>query len=89
MSAPQTTLRRPAGWFWQAEPVSTQSPNINTDYWVGLAIVAVAPAVFWPLAIKGVSLLAGFDVAWFSLALLGGSIFAFLGTIYGLLVRRR
>ena len=88
MTVPQTTLRRPAAWFWQDEPVSTQSP-VNVDYLIGFAIVAAAPAVFWPLAIKAASLVFGFGVRWVTLAVLGASIFAFLGTIYGLLVRRR
>ena len=88
MTAPHTTLRRPAAWFWQIEPVAAQSRG-DLDFFIGLAIVALAPAVFWPLAIKGLSLLMGFSVSWFSLGVLGGVIFVFLGSIYGLIARRR
>lgn len=88
MTTPHTTLRRPHVWTWHAEPTALRVP-VDADYLIGFAIVALAPALFWPLVVKAASVLVGFAVGWVALTLLGSAIFAFLGTLYALLARRR
>ncbi len=86
----QEILRRP--WFWHIEPTVETATRKDSDggfeFLFGLALVAVAPALFWPTAIKLASLLIGFEVSWLTLGLISGGIFSFLGTVYAVVARR-
>ncbi len=71
--------RRTASWHWSIDRVL---PSVNGNHLIGLAIVALAPALFWSAVIKGASLMFGFAIGWFSLSLIATAIFGFLAVIY-------
>ncbi len=63
--------------------------GVGADYLIGLAVVALAPSVFWTLLVKFACLALGVMVSWAFLAAIGGGIFCLLATVYTLLARSR
>lgn len=85
LTAPNV-MRRSSNWSWHFELVPWA---LDYDYLIGLAITALAPALFWPALLKLASMIFGFSISGLALVATGIGIFFFLSTIYTLIVRNR
>ena len=85
MTATEGTRKRPN---WRMG-VALAPGALNFDFLAGLAIVALVPAVCWPLLMMLAGLLLGFAVSWLTMAMVGAGIFCFLAVIYAAVARKR
>lgn len=71
-----------------ADLPKTPSLADRTDYFIGLILTAVVPAIFWISTFAGMAALAGYAIDPTALSVAGLAITGFLGTFFAILTAR-